>query len=460
VAVIFRLWLCDNLNKVKLINILLAANLLLLLFLGGRLVFKFPIWSPIDEGSHFNYIQFIAENRKLPILQQDYASWQVLAIAEGIYPQMTTLNPSAIGLGGYLYEAFQPPLYYAASVPAFLLGGSNFIHKVLGIRAQDLIILLATLIFCWKFAARVFKDKRKRAAFRIVSCFFFLMPGLVLRNVTVSNAILEFALSAVLFYLLLVKENLWWAAVTLGLLFLSRFTGIFLYGIFGLALAAKFLKELSAQKSSKIVLFPKFMILAAIPLFMLVPWFQFNRAHFGTTTANELSKEMQKSLVNPDDKDYGLKDLIPMTDTLMDTFFLPEEWGIHEGVPITWATIFFKVLVFFVVLPTSIILVAISAAKERGKALGKMIAATWEKNKPLIVSTAWILLNILMLYVIIVGENWPTRIGRYLYPSVVPLIYLTTEAGDFLLTERGKRILLLLAEAFALMVWAGIAVYC
>jgi hypothetical protein len=438
--------------RIKPLKLFVAANLLLLLFLGLRIVFKFPIWSPIDEGAHFNYVQFVSENKRLPILSKDMASWQVLSIAEGIYPQKTTTDPATIGLGGYLYEAFQPPLYYLVSIPAFILGGSDFYHKIFTLRVQDLAILLASLVLCWKLATQLFTDERKKKIFRIASILFLMMPGILLRSITISNAVLELALAAVFFYLLIVREDMVWSAVTLGLLLLSRFTSIFLYGAFGLVLAAKLLAKTAIEKGIRPKSVLRLLLPAAIPLLILAPWFAFNCSHYGSLTANELSKAMQNGIVNPDSTNYTLKDLIPMSNTMMDTFILPEEWGIHGHVFIQWGAWFFKVLLVFLVLPVSMVVVLAKLIRERKQALLKI----WENNKRPIVCVTWILLNIIMLFAIILREDWPVRLGRYIYASILPLIYLTTEAIDFLFREKGQLLLLLLSEALVLIMWGGI----
>ena len=168
---------------------------------------------------------------------------------------------------------------------------------------------------------------------------------------------------------------------------------------------------------------------------------------------------MQSGIVNPNNTNYKIPDLIPMTDTLMDTFILPEEWGIHGHAFIRWGATFFKVLLFFIALPTAMLLFiqrVLGTLRKGEETIMEKLAAIWEENRPLIICLIWVFLNTLMLYTVIVQENWPTRVGRYLYVSIPPLIYLVTEVIAFLLKERGWAYLFLLAEVFMLMAWGGI----
>jgi len=90
------------------------------IFFTNGLVYLYgmPYWNPIDEGSHFAYIDFLAKEKRLPLLS-DRPAEEVLAIAERVYPDKPKIKPEDAGLAGYLYEAFQPPLYYLTALPFY-----------------------------------------------------------------------------------------------------------------------------------------------------------------------------------------------------------------------------------------------------------------------------------------------------------------------------------------------------
>ena len=64
---------------------------LVVLQLGTIVVFgaitaaRYSLWSPVDEGAHFDDVAWIAEHGSLPVLGQTPASEQELAIRQGVY---------------------------------------------------------------------------------------------------------------------------------------------------------------------------------------------------------------------------------------------------------------------------------------------------------------------------------------------------------------------------------------
>ena len=74
-------------------------------------------YSPPDEGAHFGYVEFLADQRAFPVFD----------------------DPDG------LYEAHQPPLYYLSCLPAFLIGRA--LSPVVGLpQPNDLPLLLMR---CW-----------------------------------------------------------------------------------------------------------------------------------------------------------------------------------------------------------------------------------------------------------------------------------------------------------------------
>src|SRR5205823_489368 len=77
---------------------IVGVQLVAIVSLGTLTVLRFQIWAPIDEHGHFDYVQTIADQHRLP-----------------------TIDPKlelGVSFGRHTYEAFQPPLYYAAAARA------------------------------------------------------------------------------------------------------------------------------------------------------------------------------------------------------------------------------------------------------------------------------------------------------------------------------------------------------
>ena len=126
------------------LRLLIAAQILAVTVLAGITVARYPLWTLVDEGAHFDYVQSIADDGRLPVVT-DLVSPQVEAIAEHVYPAPPRKDPAKIGLGGRSYEAQQPPLYYLLAVPAFAAGGSDYKTKARVIRAFDVLFLLGAI---------------------------------------------------------------------------------------------------------------------------------------------------------------------------------------------------------------------------------------------------------------------------------------------------------------------------
>ena len=101
--------------------VLVAIQIAAVVTFGVLTIQRFPLWSPVDEGAHFDNVIYVAAHGSYPVLGKTLASEQELAIGQGIYPRHTTINPRKFGLGGLSYEAFQPPLYYYVAAPVSLL---------------------------------------------------------------------------------------------------------------------------------------------------------------------------------------------------------------------------------------------------------------------------------------------------------------------------------------------------
>jgi 4-amino-4-deoxy-L-arabinose transferase-like glycosyltransferase len=97
-------------------NITLVFILIGYLALGAAYALQTPAWQAPDEPAHYNYIQFIAQQQALPILDQ------------GEYDQAyneeftrTPQNTASLSIDPLRYEDYAPPLYYLLAAPIYAL---------------------------------------------------------------------------------------------------------------------------------------------------------------------------------------------------------------------------------------------------------------------------------------------------------------------------------------------------
>ena len=95
-----------------------SARALILLTLPGprRPVRRLhPAWQAPDEPAHYNYIRYLAETGRFPVLQMgDYPHDYLEEIKSRRFPPDLSIDPIR-------YEYHQPPLYYSLAAPVYLL---------------------------------------------------------------------------------------------------------------------------------------------------------------------------------------------------------------------------------------------------------------------------------------------------------------------------------------------------
>jgi hypothetical protein len=101
--------------SVRYPNLLLFLIIVIYLVIGSLYALLTPPWQIPDEPAHYNYVRFVAENLRYPVLQMgDYPHEYLEEIkAKGFPPEMS-IDPIR-------YEFHQPPLYYSLAVPFYWL---------------------------------------------------------------------------------------------------------------------------------------------------------------------------------------------------------------------------------------------------------------------------------------------------------------------------------------------------
>lgn len=80
-----------------------------------------PAWQAPDEPAHYNYVRYLAEQGRFPVLQNgDYPHSYLRAIVSDGFPPHLSIDPIR-------YEFYQPPLYYLLATLVFRLFGGALV---------------------------------------------------------------------------------------------------------------------------------------------------------------------------------------------------------------------------------------------------------------------------------------------------------------------------------------------
>ena len=305
----------------RALRALVAAQLAAIALCGAAVVADFPVWALVDEAAHYDYVQWIAEDGRLPVLDEDLVHPEVLAIEEGTYPAPPRVGAGERGLLGRSYEGFQPPLSYLVAAPVFAAAGDHE-RKLRALRALGVVLLGVAVLLTWLLARRVMPDA-PLAGFSL-ALTFFLWPGVVVRAATFSTAALELvagaALSLALWRALSERSGRWLVAAgaLTGLALLTKLTLIAFAPALGVVCLA-FLRERRVRPVAAAL---------ALPAAMLAPWLAFNLSHYGALTGSDEVQALTEPSLNPGGIDYSAGDLPAKHVTLLNGV-LPDEWWVE-----------------------------------------------------------------------------------------------------------------------------------
>jgi 4-amino-4-deoxy-L-arabinose transferase-like glycosyltransferase len=131
-------------------NFTLVFILLAYLALGTAYALQIPAWQAPDEPAHYNYIQFIATEKTLPVLEQ------------GEYNQAyneeftrTPQNTASLSIDPLRYEDYAPPLYYLLAAPIYALTDG----WLTAIRLFSVILGGALVVVAYLIGAEAYPDQ-------------------------------------------------------------------------------------------------------------------------------------------------------------------------------------------------------------------------------------------------------------------------------------------------------------
>jgi len=115
----------------------LPLLILLYLVLGSLYALRTPAWQAPDEPAHYNYVRYVTEQHRFPVLKPgDYPAAYLEEIKAARFPPEMSIAPLR-------YEFHQPPLYYLLAVPFYsLFGGALLPLRFLSLTLGALLLLV------------------------------------------------------------------------------------------------------------------------------------------------------------------------------------------------------------------------------------------------------------------------------------------------------------------------------
>jgi 4-amino-4-deoxy-L-arabinose transferase-like glycosyltransferase len=417
--------------------LLVAGQLLIIAGMGASTVDRFRVWAQIDEAQHYSYVQYIAEEGRLPVVGRDLVSPAVIAIGNGTYPSLENADPRAYGLFGQSYEGQQPPLYYVVAAPVFLASG-DYMDKVFALRAFDLALVGVAIVLLWRLSRRVFRA-RWLPPFSLALAFL-MWPGVLVRAVTVSTTALELVLT-VLFLLTVWKalddrSERWLVAsgAVLGLCLLTKLTLLALAPVFLVAIVLVLRRRPVRRAVARGAL------AVALPALMLLPWIVFNYDHYGSATPMHRANELLSEVNNPTHADVTIADIPGKAGELVEGV-LPQEWNSqhHDAL----------VLVIAVVVQLLTVAVPVALTVRFRRLLRTRYALVFALPLPVGI--------VLMLWTFVV-DDWKILLARYLYPLLLGFTFFAAVAWRALRDSDGVVLAVSGVTSLALAVlWAHLA---
>jgi hypothetical protein len=134
-------------------RIVLSVIVVIYILLAVLYAILTPKWQAPDEPAHFNYIRAIAETGRLPVLQSgDYDQAYLEQIKAAKFPP--TMPIDAIR-----YESYQPPLYYLAATPLYLITrGAGLDATVVALRLFSVALGVIVLFVAFRIVREIFPD--------------------------------------------------------------------------------------------------------------------------------------------------------------------------------------------------------------------------------------------------------------------------------------------------------------
>ena len=243
------------------------------LILGALYATQTPAWQVPDEPAHFNYVKYVADNRKLPELRLgDYPAQYLEELKARRFPPTMSIEPIR-------YESYQPPLYYMLAATVYVPAESFFgLPMPLTLRALSLLLGAATLIMGYRLVRSIYPHEPLLALG--TAAFAATLPMHLTITAGVNNDVLiELLVTLIIGRLVTMTPSDWTArrafglGALLGLAFLTKIWAYIAAGVTAFALLWDLLqsRQLAAPLTWRLVL-KRAGIMFGVAALVALPW--------------------------------------------------------------------------------------------------------------------------------------------------------------------------------------------
>jgi 4-amino-4-deoxy-L-arabinose transferase-like glycosyltransferase len=180
-------------------RLLLSKSLLALIvatycILGLAYAAETPKWQVPDEPAHYNYILYLAENCRFPVLQRgDYPHQYLEEIKAAKFPPHMSIAPLR-------YEFHQPPLYYLLAAALYKATGSlGFEGQFLILRLFSVLLGCLLLLAAYAIVKEIFPDEEFLAL--ATTCLIATVPMHIAMSAAINNDTLAELILALIVWL-------------------------------------------------------------------------------------------------------------------------------------------------------------------------------------------------------------------------------------------------------------------
>ncbi|MFQ5886597.1 MAG: glycosyltransferase family 39 protein, partial [Anaerolineae bacterium] len=212
------------------------------LVVGALYALKTPPWEAPDEPAHYNYIAYLAEKGRFPVLQRgDYPHEYLEEIKAARFPPEMSIAPIR-------YEFHQPPFYYLLAAPIYLATRPlSLAQQVVVLRIFSLLQGGALLIVSYLVVREVFPERDFLPLATVA--FIATVPMHIAMSAALNNDTLGELILALIFWQCLLAMREGWRGgrtLSLGLLLgaaLLTKTTIYAPAIASIVVAALYLRR-------------------------------------------------------------------------------------------------------------------------------------------------------------------------------------------------------------------------
>jgi 4-amino-4-deoxy-L-arabinose transferase-like glycosyltransferase len=175
-------------------KITLAGIIFVYCVLGFAYATETPKWQTPDEPAHYNYVVYLAENGRFPILQMgDYPHQYLEEIKVAGFPAEMSIEPIR-------YESHQPPLYYVVAAGLYRLTSPlGFDGQFLALRLISVFLGAALLAVAYAILREIFPDSLFLAL--VGTAFIATLPMHIAMSAAINNDTLAELILALVIWL-------------------------------------------------------------------------------------------------------------------------------------------------------------------------------------------------------------------------------------------------------------------